>query len=147
MTTATSKRCECGCGSDTKLAPQTASREGWVRGQPIRFINGHHFKILLRRRVPSINRIWRRIEKSKRLKGCWKWTGGKSNTGYALFWTEADGRMKTVLAHRWLYEQLIGKVPDGLTLDHLCRNLACVNPSHLEPVTLKENLARGREMR
>ncbi|MDQ1426633.1 MAG: hypothetical protein QOK39_109 [Acidimicrobiaceae bacterium] len=47
-----------------------------------------------------------------------------------------------VWVHRWSYEQLVGPIPDGLVLDHLCRVTACVNPAHLEPVTLAENFRR-----
>lgn len=68
---------------------------------------------------------------------CWNWTGGTS-TVYGLFWF--DNRM--VRAHRWVYEHLVGPIPDGMQLDHLCRNTKCVNPDHLEPVTQQENIAR-----
>src|SRR5260370_18895864 len=71
--------------------------------------------------------------------GCWEWLGSKSPKGYGHF---HDGQ-KDVRAHRWAYEHFIGPVPDGLVIDHLCRNHACVNPAHLEPVTNKENLTRG----
>lgn len=71
--------------------------------------------------------------------GCWDWTANKQRTGYGHITIDK----KACLAHRVMYEFLIGPIPDGLTLDHLCRNTSCVNPKHLEPVTLRENLLRG----
>lgn len=71
--------------------------------------------------------------------GCWIWVGSIANTGYGQ-WKD-NGRPMS--AHRWAYEFMVGPVPDGLQLDHLCRNRACVNPWHLEPVTIRVNLLRG----
>jgi IS5 family transposase len=70
---------------------------------------------------------------------CWEWTGGKT-LGYGTFWVAKGTRVK---AHRFAYEWLVGPVPEGLSLDHLCRNRGCVNPAHLEPVTHRENVLRG----
>lgn len=73
---------------------------------------------------------------------CWLWVGGYLNPqGYATF--QAGGRgTPPKYAHRWIYEQLVGPIPEGLHLDHLCRIPRCVNPDHLEPVTQSENNRR-----
>ena len=74
-----------------------------------------------------------------RTSGCWEWLAGKDPSGYgSVRW---EGRTRG--AHRVAYEVLVGPVPDGLELDHLCRNRACINPAHLEPVTRRENVRRG----
>lgn len=70
---------------------------------------------------------------------CWTWTASGNGQGYGKFY--ASG--KPVYAHRYAYELLVGRIPEGLSLDHLCRNPGCVNPDHLEPVTHAENLKRG----
>ena len=71
--------------------------------------------------------------------GCWLWTGARFKAGYAgIRW---GGAAK--YGHRVAYEVLVGEVPAGLELDHLCRTPACVNPDHLEPVSHRENLARA----
>lgn len=69
---------------------------------------------------------------------CWEWVGTKSN-GYGQFWYNG----KNVAAHRFSYELDKGPIPDGLQIDHLCRNISCVNPHHLEAVTLLENIRRS----
>jgi hypothetical protein len=72
---------------------------------------------------------------------CWEWLGSKpeSRGGYGQLYL--NGR--TQLAHRVVFERFNGEVPADLTLDHLCRNRSCVNPDHLEPVSITENIRRG----
>jgi hypothetical protein len=71
--------------------------------------------------------------------GCWLWTGYCNPQGYGQ--TSLLG--ESGAAHRIIYEHVVGPVPKGLVLDHLCRQPACVNPAHLEPVTHRENILRG----
>lgn len=73
---------------------------------------------------------------------CWDWLGGISSSGYANYRIPDGG--KQVGAHRLVYETLVGYIPSGLALDHLCRNKTCTNPKHLEPVTNAVNLRRGK---
>lgn len=71
--------------------------------------------------------------------GCWIWQGGRNGRGYGqLRW---QGPVK--MAHRLAYEAFIGPIPEGLHIDHLCRTRACVNPTHLEPVTAQVNVLRS----
>ncbi len=75
---------------------------------------------------------------------CWKWTGYRFWDGYGGLRSDlAVGGGRLIRAHRLAYELLVGPIPDGMVIDHLCRNRWCVNPAHLEPVTVRENNLRG----
>jgi hypothetical protein len=71
--------------------------------------------------------------------GCWLWTGCINAKGYG--WAFSEGRSRHV--HRIVYELLVGEIPRGFHVDHLCRVRNCCAPWHLEPVTPAENAARG----
>lgn len=83
----------------------------------------------------AADRFWSKVQKTE---GCWLWTAAKID-GYGRF-SPVSGQV--VCAHRWSYEHHVGPIPEGLTIDHLCRVRNCVNPDHMEPVTLLENLSR-----
>ena len=75
---------------------------------------------------------------------CVEWAGNISRTGYGRQWVLCgDGKRRLRYAHRVAWEAANGPIPDGLTIDHLCRNKACVNTAHLEVVTRSENLRRA----
>lgn len=100
-----------------------------------------HYKNFHRHGNPRHHRMTvdERFEKYvRRSPNCWEWAGPKSMYGYARF-----GGKPMLAAHRYAYEQVKGPIPEGLQIDHLCRNHGCVNPDHLEAVTNQVNSLRG----
>ncbi|MFD9211610.1 HNH endonuclease signature motif containing protein [Streptomyces sp. NPDC059544] len=85
----------------------------------------------------DMRRFWAKVTIDP--SGCLLWTAGKSGSGYGRFFHGT----RFVQAHRFAYTALVGSIPEGLQLDHLCRQRACVAPDHLEPVTPRTNLLRG----
>ena len=100
--------------------------------------------------------FWGRVEITTE-NGCWPWRGAIDRDGYGHFTYWNDGRVISYRAHRYTYERLIGPISAGLQIDHLCHNTdktckgirqgcphrRCVNPAHLEPVSVVENLQRS----
>jgi transposase len=107
--------------------PTTVHR--WLDGMP-RPISDQQ------RHEHDLRRFFEKVDKTDE---CWEWLGTRCSHGYCRLYF--NGRMQG--AHRAGYELIVGQIPDGLELDHLCRNPPCVNPAHLEPVTHWENMRRS----
>lgn len=120
--------CHCGCGKRTNIVKSTNRHLGRIKGQPMLYATCHH------PRVPV--QTMYTIDPDS---GCWVWHSTKKEGGYGII--RRHGRV--IPAHRYVYELHRGPIPDGLVIDHLCRNPSCVNPDHLEPVPLRENVRRG----
>lgn len=88
----------------------------------------------------GLKRLSDKVEVSET--GCWLYVTDRMPNTYGRLSLQRG--MGTVGAHVFMYEHFAGPVPDGLELDHLCRNKACINPDHLEPVTRSENVRRAR---
>lgn len=91
--------------------------------------------------TPDKERLAAKVIKAEN--GCWIWNGKTDRDGYGA----VQVGKRYWQAHRWSYETLVGPIPAGLTIDHLCRVRNCVNPDHLEPVTHQENMARALPFR
>lgn len=90
-----------------------------------------------------LERFWNKVEADPITK-CWNWTKALNKDGYGIF--RIDIKEGTILSHRFAYETNKGVKPFETTLDHLCRNRKCVNPEHLEAVSLRENQVRGNSL-
>ncbi len=82
--------------------------------------------------------FWVKVDKEAP-NGCWQWLGTQSGKGYAQWHI----RGRRIMVHRYAYEVIVGSIPEGLIIDHLCRNRSCVNTDHMELVTQQENILRG----
>jgi hypothetical protein len=94
------------------------------------------------RNAPAMVRL---LRKSTEDGDCWIWTGTRDRNGYGNICRPRERRM--TLAHRLAYELFVGTIPSDREIDHLCRNRACLRPSHLEPVTRQQNMLRAVEAR
>lgn len=131
--------CRCGCGRPTNIAKKTNRKLGHVRGQPLPYLTGHAGAAASRRSL--LERFEEKVDRTSKEEH-WFWTGSKMVNGYGKIGVGGKyGGWK--LAHRIAWELYRGPIPEGLTIDHLCRIRHCVNPQHLEPVTNAENLRRG----
>lgn len=118
------------------------SRRRFARGVGYRLDGERVRPGRVRRGAPADVRFVAKVHRNP-FSGCWLWLGAVNDGGYPLFWH--DGRCRR--AHRWIYEQRVAPIPAGMTVDHLCNRPGCVNPAHLEVVTLAENVRRQHERR
>lgn len=126
--------CSCGCGREVKRTKRTDLTHNRVPGNPAQYLKGHCGAQANKKTVQYY------VDPES---GCWIWllsvSSGYGNTKGVF------GSKKIHKAHRVIYEKHKGPIPEGLVLDHLCENKLCVNPDHLEPVTVGENNRRKRE--
>lgn len=100
--------------------------------------------VALKDHTPAVER-WKTSYEVDDATGCWNWTKRGEPYGYGLI---SNGQaQQSIPAHRFVYEQIIGPVPDGEELDHTCLNKKCVNPAHMEPVPHPINIERGHAAR
>lgn len=128
--------CECGCGNPTNF----------YRGVARRFLRHHNGRCPL----PLEDRFWAKVSQKGPVPegypspgNCWLWTGRPNRDGYGHIQNSPKPEGRTLLVHRLSYQLQRGPIVDGLQIDHLCRNHACVNPLHLEVVTARTNILRG----
>lgn len=119
-------------------AEERWGKRGLCHGHWTQFNRGYEFTPILR---TTSERFWSRVEKKDT--GCWDWQGSHNGLGYG----EIRVNYQKIYAHRFAYEELVGRIPDGLELDHQCHNPPCVNPDHLRPVTHQENMKNRKDKR
>jgi hypothetical protein len=122
--------CQCGCGQETPIGKRTRAGRGLFQGQHARFVPRHH---------PRKYQPGYAIDP---VTGCWNWTGAK-NGAYGSIAKHRG----SVPAHVYHYQEKYGPVPEGKELHHKCRNTACCNPDHVEPLTRAEHVKADRALR
>jgi hypothetical protein len=122
--------CLCGCGQKTAIPKYSDASHGYVRGQPRDYVRYHQ-----RRSYLGLDEILSLLDKTDP-SGCWLWTRShRGGGGYA--YVRQAGKRTSV--HRLVYEGLVGPIPKGKALHHLCEVKHCANPDHLRPVTRSEH--------
>jgi hypothetical protein len=132
----------CSIVEDGERCGKTARMRGWCSMHHQRFLR-HGDPLIAGRRVITgsvEDRLWGRVDKTET---CWLWTGHTAGEGYGVI--SVDGRDAYV--HRLVHEWLVGPIPEGYEVDHLCRVRLCVRPEHLEAVTQQENHRRAMAYR
>ncbi len=124
------KLCQCGCGKCVLPASKTNKKRGLIKGQLANYLKGHSSRFKKKGLISFV------VDKKT---GCWIWQRSKTSMGYGNL--RLNG--KNILAHRYIYELVKGKISSNCEIDHLCQNHLCINPIHLEAVSHAENCYRG----
>lgn len=123
--------CACGCGRPVNIAKRSYRKDGIVRGRPYKYLKGHWAAATFP--VQAMYVVNPETD-------CWEWQRIVNESGYA----QMSVRGKTVIAHRWFWEQSNGPIPKGFEVHHRCNNSLCVNPDHLEALPVVEHRRKSR---
>jgi len=135
--------CGCGCGLPAPIAKYTCRRDGYVKGQPTRFIHNHHTRL---QSQATSEQFWPKVDRTTTPDGCWPFTGCLDKDGYGRF--KVNGRHRR--AHHIALELVGFVIPfEGLVVRHTCDNPPCCNPAHLridtKPANVADRDAKGRQ--
>lgn len=141
----TIKYCECGCGQPAPIATRSDPARGYIKGQPHRFVAGHHKKRRVYPKTDHFARLWKYLTKGEENQ-CWEWEGHRDKDGYGI--ATVDG--KNIRAHRLSYEVHHGWIDEAMLICHSCDNRPCCNPGHLfegAPVDNSQDMVKkGRSL-
>lgn len=128
--------CKCGCGQPTPMSDQGETKRGYIRNKPHKYAFSHN------RGIATTERFYVPDPQTD----CWNWQRHISD-GYGVAVVTENGKKRNWKAHILYYTLCVGDVPEGLVLDHTCRNTKCVNPEHLEAVSHVDNVRRGKNVK